>query len=117
MNDQPLKVKGYYLHYKNKPYKLLGIVRHSETLEEMIHYRALYTSKDFGKKAEWVRPKEMFFENLTYNDKEVPRFKFVGMTSAELKLAKKEAKPQKPAKKIKNKTEPAAEETQLNEEE
>jgi hypothetical protein len=93
MNDQPIKVKGYYMHYKNKPYKLLGIVRHSETLEEMILYRPLYKSKDFGKKTEWVRPKEMFFENVTVDGQEVPRFRFVGMTSQELKQAKKDAKP------------------------
>ncbi len=92
MNDQPLKIKGYYLHYKNKPYKLLGIVRHSETTEEMVHYKALYTSKDFGKKTEWVRPKEMFFENITLDGKEVPRFRFIGMTSADLKTATNESK-------------------------
>jgi len=113
MNNQPLKIKGYYLHYKNKPYKLLGIVRHSETLEEMILYRALYTSKDFGKKVEWIRPKEMFFENVTIDGVEVPRFRFVGMTSSELKIAKKEAKPKKVIKekkvKVEEETEPKIE--------
>ncbi len=51
----------FYRHYKNKPYKFLGIARHSETLEELALYETLYDN-DLGKL--WVRPKEMFFESV-----------------------------------------------------
>lgn len=74
MNDLKL---GKYQHYKGNFYELIGVARHSETLEEMVVYRALYESKDFGKNALWVRPKAMFMENVVIDGKEMPRFKFV----------------------------------------
>ncbi len=65
-----------YQHYKNnKLYELLGIARHSETLEEMVIYKALYHSAQFGENQIWVRPKAMFFEHVMYNGCIVPRFK------------------------------------------
>lgn len=67
----------YYKHYKNKPYKLLGTVRHSETLEEMALYETLYEN---SKGKLWVRPKEMFFEDVMVNGKTVPRFAQVPVT-------------------------------------
>ena len=69
--------KGIYEHYKGKKYEVLGIVRHSETLEELVLYKALYESEDFGKDALWARPKEMFFENVIIDGEEKPRFKFI----------------------------------------
>ncbi len=72
------KVKlGKYQHYKGKFYEVIGVARHSETLEELVVYRALYDSKEFGKNAIWVRPKSMFLEKVTVNNKEVPRFRFI----------------------------------------
>lgn len=65
---------GTYRHYKGKLYEVLGIARHSETLEELVVYRALYDSPEFGKNALWVRPKEMFLETVTVDGKIVPRF-------------------------------------------
>lgn len=62
----------YYRHYKNKPYKLLGIARHTETLEELALYETRY--ENVGGKI-WVRPKDMFFESVTIDGKEIPRFK------------------------------------------
>ena len=67
---------GKYQHYKGNFYELVGIARHSETLEEMVVYRALYES-EFGKNVLWVRPKHMFFETVIFEGKKVPRFKFV----------------------------------------
>lgn len=61
----------FFKHYKNKPYKFLGTVRHSETLEEMVLYESLYENK-LG--ALWVRPKDMFFENIEINGTSRPRF-------------------------------------------
>jgi hypothetical protein len=69
---------GKYKHYKGKPYEVIGVARHSETLEELVVYRALYDSKEFGNNALWARPKKMFLENVSIEGKEVPRFKFVG---------------------------------------
>jgi hypothetical protein len=65
---------GKYQHYKGNYYEVIGIARHSETLEEMVVYRALYDSEEFGKNAIWVRPKKMFLEMVLVEGKEVPRF-------------------------------------------
>ena len=67
---------GKYKHYKGNFYEAVGIARHSETLEEMVVYRALYDSEEFGNNSLWVRPKKMFLENIVYNGLEQPRFKF-----------------------------------------
>lgn len=69
---------GKYEHYKKKPYEVVGLARHSETLEELVIYKALYTSEDFGKDTLWVRPKSMFFETVMVNGEEIPRFKYLG---------------------------------------
>lgn len=61
---------GRYRHYKGKDYEVLMCARHSETLEEMVVYRALY-----GEQAVWVRPKAMFFEDVILSDgSKRPRF-------------------------------------------
>jgi hypothetical protein len=64
---------GRYQHYKGKFYEVIGSARHSETLEELVVYRALYES-EYGKNALWVRPKAMFLESVLVDGKEVPRF-------------------------------------------
>lgn len=68
--------KGVYQHYKGKKYRLLDIVRHSESLEEMVLYEALYDN-NLGNV--WVRPKKMFFETLIIDGKKVKRFTFLGV--------------------------------------
>jgi len=68
---------GQYEHYKGKRYEVIGVARHSETLEDVVVYRALYDSMEFGNEALWVRPKEIFLGNVIVDGKEVPRFKFV----------------------------------------
>ena len=62
----------FYRHYKNKPYKYLGLVRHSESLEELVLYETLYENPN-GRI--WVRPKEMFFEKIEKNHELIDRFK------------------------------------------
>lgn len=69
---------GKYQHYKGKFYEVIGVARHSETLEELVVYKALYDDKKFGKNALWVRPKKMFLEYVTVDGKRVPRFRYVG---------------------------------------
>lgn len=53
------------------------MARHSETLEELVVYKALYTSKEFGRGSLWVRPKAIFLGKVEVNGKKVPRFKFI----------------------------------------
>ena len=67
---------GKYKHYKGKLYEVIGVARHSETMEELVVYKALYES-EFGKNALWARPKAMFLETVTVDGKEVPRFTFL----------------------------------------
>ncbi|MBI4038027.1 DUF1653 domain-containing protein [Candidatus Daviesbacteria bacterium] len=68
--------KGKYQHYKGNFYEVIGEARHSETLEELIVYRALYKS-EYGKNALWVRPKRMFLERVVLEGKKTPRFKYI----------------------------------------
>ena len=65
--------KGIYEHYKGNRYELLGIANHSETLEKMVIYKALY-----GENELWVRPISMWNETVEINGQTVPRFKFIG---------------------------------------
>lgn len=64
---------GKYRHYKGKEYEVIGIARHSETLEEMVIYRALYGDFDL-----WARPLNMFLEEVEIGDKKIPRFQYLG---------------------------------------
>lgn len=68
---------GIYQHYSGKQYQVLGIGRHSETLEELVVYQALYNSDKFGPNAIWVRPKKMFCEIVEINGENIPRFKII----------------------------------------
>lgn len=63
-----------YQHYKNKPYEYIDIVKHSETLEEMVLYRTRYENPN-GEL--WVRPKKMFFETVDKDGKTIPRFQHI----------------------------------------
>ncbi len=69
---------GLYQHYKGKEYEVIGIAKHSETLEELVIYKALYDSEDFGKNAIWARPVSMFTDTITIDGKEIPRFEYKG---------------------------------------
>jgi hypothetical protein len=64
---------GFYRHYKGLMYQVLGTARHSETLEPMTLYRALY-----GDHGLWVRPAGMFSEEVVINGVRQPRFAWVG---------------------------------------
>lgn len=55
---------GKYQHYKGKFYEVIGIAKHSETLEDLVIYKALYDSEEFGNNALWARPKSMFLEEI-----------------------------------------------------
>lgn len=61
---------GKYRHFKGGEYELIGIARHSETLEPMVVYRALY-----GEGGLWVRPAQMWTEIVEKGDYKGPRFR------------------------------------------
>lgn len=67
-----LVIGGLYEHYKGKSYRVLGVVRHSETLEELVHYECLYDNPD-GKF--WVRPRAMFESKVIVDGVEKQRFR------------------------------------------
>ena len=60
---------GRYRHYKGNEYEVIAMARHSETLEWMVVYQALY-----GDGGLWVRPAAMFAENVVVDGKTLPRF-------------------------------------------
>ncbi len=64
--------KGIYKHYKGNEYELIDIALHSETLEEMVVYRALY-----GEQKLWVRPASMWDDEVVVNGVKVKRFEFL----------------------------------------
>ena len=64
---------GLYQHYKGNQYEVIDVVRHSETEEELVLYRALY-----GERGLWVRPLEMFKESVNIDGLCMPRFEYVG---------------------------------------
>lgn len=70
---------GLYRHYKGNLYRVEGTVRHSETLEPMTLYRALY-----GEHGLWVRPAAMFLETIEFQGVRQPRFAKVAEDSAAL---------------------------------
>ena len=63
---------GRYRHHKGGEYELVGVVRHSETLEPLVLYRALY-----GEGGLWVRPHAMFFGTVVVEGRARPRFEFI----------------------------------------
>lgn len=64
---------GRYRHYKGNEYRVVGLARHSETLEEFAVYEALY-----GERGLWVRPRAMFTESVVIEGRSVPRFTRIG---------------------------------------
>lgn len=63
--------QGIYKHYKGALYQVVGVARHSETLDPVVVYQALY-----GEYGLWVRPLKMFLETVMVDGKEVPRFAY-----------------------------------------
>lgn len=63
---------GKYRHFKGNEYEVIAVAKHSETLKEMVVYRALYGEKEF-----WVRDADMFFENVIRDGETFPRFSYI----------------------------------------
>lgn len=64
---------GRYRHFKGNEYELIGLARHSETMEEFVVYRALY-----GEHGLWVRPASMWNETVERDGKTFKRFTYIG---------------------------------------
>ena len=62
-------IPGRYRHFKGMEYEVLCVAKHSETLEEMVVYRALYGEGDV-----WVRPASMWLETVERDGKVMLRF-------------------------------------------
>lgn len=69
MNPVPL---GVYRHYKGNQYEVIGFAKHSETLEDMVVYKALY-----GEGGTWVRPLSMWENPIEVDGKTVKRFEYI----------------------------------------
>ena len=63
---------GRYRHYKGNEYTVLGVARHSETLEELVVYR-----QEYGDRGLWVRPAAMVVATVEADDRTGPRFALV----------------------------------------
>jgi hypothetical protein len=71
-----MKVKlGIYEHFKGMKMKVIGVAKHSETMEDFVVYDHLGTDK---RSKLWIRPVKMFLEKVEVNGKRVPRFKYIG---------------------------------------
>lgn len=71
-----MKLKlGLYKHFKGMMYRVIDVVKHSETLEDMVLYEALYDNKQ---SKTWVRPLGMFTEFVERNGVRIPRFQYIG---------------------------------------
>ena len=71
----------YYRHFKGNVYRVLHIAKHSETLEEMVVYQAMY-----GERGIWVRPKSMFNEMIERDGKVFRRSDKITIEEAEIIL-------------------------------
>ena len=85
-DDLPALIRtppGLYRHYKGMLYEVIDTVRHSETLEPMTLYCALY-----GQRGLWVRPAAMFLEDVVVDGQTRPRFERCGDAADEKKINK-----------------------------
>ena len=69
----PIKL-GRYRHFKGNEYEVVGVARHSESLEDHVIYKPLYESAS----ALWIRPLAMFLETVERDGQVFPRFAYIG---------------------------------------
>ena len=71
--EENVVLPGVYRHYKGNMYRVIGEATHSETMERLVVYQALY-----GERGLWVRPRAMFRETVTVGGEEKARFAYIG---------------------------------------
>lgn len=69
--------KWIYKHYKWNLYEVFYFAKNSDTLEEFVVYKALYDSIEFWNNAIWVKPKNLFFQQIEHNWLLLPRFEYI----------------------------------------
>jgi hypothetical protein len=65
---------GKYRHYKGNEYEVIGVAKHSETLETLVIYKDFYS----GDESLWARPLKMFVEEIEIDGKKMVRFEYIG---------------------------------------
>ena len=86
--------KGFYYHYKHDPngsvnnysYEVISVGTHTETKEKLVIYRSLYQTETQGGANYWLRPFEMFVENVIKDGETFPRFQYITDPEIILKL-------------------------------
>ncbi len=71
--------KGIYKHFKGHVYKVIGVAKHSETLEEQVVYVSISDDNDI-----WVRPANMFLDIIECDGEQFRRFEFLAVSENEL---------------------------------
>ena len=80
MQNNPIPF-GVYCHFKGNEYEVIGFSKHSETLEDMVIYKALY-----GDCGTWVRPLSMWDNPIEKDGKTVKRFEYIGSSEKNAEL-------------------------------
>lgn len=70
-------IGAIFRHYKGKEYRILNIGRHSEDLGLCVVYQGLYECERFGPHPIWIRPLDMFLEEVVIDGKQIPRFTLI----------------------------------------
>jgi hypothetical protein len=73
-----LEIGKQYRHYKGKPYKILAVALHADTLEKMVVYEGQYDDEELGHNPVFVRPYDVFIEHVIVDGEEVLRFTPIG---------------------------------------
>jgi hypothetical protein len=69
---------GIYQHYKGNHYEVIAIGNHEETHEELVVYRAVHDLSQV-----WIRPKDIFFSDVTHEGQDVPRFRLISLSTSQ----------------------------------
>jgi len=80
---------GTYRNFRGKLFVVEpeNLVHHSETTQEMIVYRALFSMKDFGQNSLWVLPKDLFLSQVTVAGEKIPRFQYLEKEQQDVHLS------------------------------
>ncbi len=75
--DEEIRL-GKYKHFKGGEYEVIGVARHTETMEKLVIYKKLYEDEKEGENLLLARPMALFLSMKNIDGKKVPRFEFLG---------------------------------------